>query len=410
MKPILTRAVFFVALLTPIQIVQANGHVVVTVANPVQSVYVTSTAEPVFVTVTRDNGSNRDGAVDLQSSPIQTPPSQSPVTPPSQTPVEKKISVTPSVTPSATPSVTPGVAPTVIPSLTPSQNPSVTPSATKKNDTSKAPSTTPTPTPNTGNGNGGSGNPASFTIAITNSYGVPLSLALGSNDPGPTPDGNPQPTVIDKASATTYTFPTGWAGRISIGKTLCGSNTLIEGSFPGDSWNSLDISYVDGYSVPITCSVNGNAVTGCNIDLFNQQGITCASPVDNGAACHNTAGDNGPAVQFFKACAGAAYTYPKDDTATNGSLQGRQISCCIGTSCPKPQNQKSSYKRNVDDVLSPPAAHAHQHLARHHVHHHARSQVHQLVQEAKLRRWFRRVIITSAVWLLAAHSTRLVPF
>lgn len=411
MKPTFTRAAFLVFLLTPIQTVLAHGTVVVTVLNPVQSIYVTSTAEPVFVTVTRHRGSENQPAAAASSSPIEAAPaassqSSSSNLPPGSTPLIIKTSVTlPSSSATEAPvqtpeqkkislaSITPGTAPTnnssattgSILSVIPSSVPSVTPSVTES-IVQESPSQTPLPTPiPTSTPAVYKGNPDSFTIAITNLHGVPLSLAFGSNDPGPTPDGNPQATVIGKASATTYTFPTGWAGRISVGKSLSGSNSLIEASFPGEQWNSIDVSYVDGYSVPITCSNNGQAVTGCSLDLW-KQGITCASPVDYGTACHNTAGDYGPAIQFFKACEGVAYTFPKDDTATNGSVQGKEISCCIGTSCPKPANQKS-YKRSLDgDVQSYPAhSHkSHQHLKRHQ--HHARSHVHQLVQEAKLKR------------------------
>lgn len=425
MKPTFTRAAFLVVLLTPVQTVLAHGTVVVTVQNPVQSIYVTSTAEPVFVTVTHQRGSKNQPAAAATSSPIEAaplassrssspseaapaassqssslslPPSSSslitqiPVKLPSssaaespvQTPEQKKISLA-SVTPETAPTINSSATTGSILSVITSSIPSVTPSATKS-IVQESPSQTPLPTPiPTSTPAVYKGNQDSFTIAITNLYGVPLSLAFGSNEHGPKPDGNPQATVIGKASATSYTFPTGWAGRISVGKSLSGSNSLIEASFPGEQWNSIDVSYVDGFSVPITCSNNGQAVTGCNLDLW-KQGITCAAPVDDGTACRNTAGDYGPAIQFFKACEGVAYTFPKDDTATNGSVQGKKISCCIGTSCPKPGNQKS-YKRSLDgDVQSYPAHYhkSHQHLKRHQ--HLARSHVHQLVQEAKLKR------------------------
>lgn len=413
MKPTFTRAAFLVVLLIPIQTVLAHRSVVVTVFNPLQSIYVTSTAEPVFVTVTRQRGSNDHPAAAASSSPSEaaaaaasssqssspsSPPSNTPnliiqtsTTPPSpssateapvQTPPEQNKITSASITPGTTSSIPSSSAtPSSIPSETPIAN-----NAIVQKSSSQAPLTTPIPTSAPAVVN--QGNPDSFTIAITNLYEAPVSLALGSNDPGPKPDGNPQATVLGKGSATTYTFPTGWAGRISVGKTICGSNSLIEASFPGEQWNSIDVSYVDGYSVPITCSNNDQAVTGCNLDLW-KQGNTCPSPIDNGAACHNTAGDYGPPIQFFKACEGAAYTYPKDDTATNGSVDGKSITCCIGTSCPKPAKQGSSYKKRSNGLDPSYPAHSHrhhQHLARHQHHHHARSQVHQLVQEAKLRR------------------------
>jgi len=51
------------------------------------------------------------------------------------------------------------------------------------------------------------------------------------------------------------------------------NSSKIEGSFivPEDTTViilDIDISYVDGYSVPITCSSGGITVTGCNIELF----------------------------------------------------------------------------------------------------------------------------------------------
>ena len=34
-------------------------------------------------------------------------------------------------------------------------------------------------------------------------------------------------------------------------------------------------SYVDGYYVHVTCSSEGTEVSGCNIELFGQPGISC---------------------------------------------------------------------------------------------------------------------------------------
>ena len=36
-----------------------------------------------------------------------------------------------------------------------------------------------------------------------------------------------------------------------------------------------EISFVDGYSVSITCSSEGTAVSDCNINLFKQLDISC---------------------------------------------------------------------------------------------------------------------------------------
>ena len=240
----------------------------------------------------------------------------------------------------------------------------------------------------------------SLKIHVTNQYGTPLSIAIGSNYGCPPPDGDPQPTTI--TDSITYSFPVGWAGRISVGKSLGGCNSLIEASYPPDWYRAVDVSYVDGYSVPITCSVDDRVVTGCNIELFDHG--TCDTPLDSGA-CPNSARfkNTGPAAPFFAPCQGSAYTYPQDDTATDGGVTGYEISCCIGTSCPTPPLQKSQQKRDVTsskswtDLVPGPVSkressaiersskHLHQHQERHRMIL-PRSHIHQLVQDAKLRR------------------------
>ena len=177
-----------------------------------------------------------------------------------------------------------------------------------------------------------------MTIAVTNVYGNHLSLSFGSDVGGPTPVGNPSPTKLADNAFTQYAFPTGWAGRIYVGPNLNPDGSKIEGSFTGPP--DIDVSYVDGHSVPITCSSEGVAVTGCNINLFKQPGILCNNQVD-GPVCLNPAQSiaNGPAPSFFAACAGAAYTYPNDNDANVGDLKSTIISCYISTSCDAPQRQ-----------------------------------------------------------------------
>ncbi|MCJ1386319.1 hypothetical protein MMC17_009445 [Xylographa soralifera] len=177
-----------------------------------------------------------------------------------------------------------------------------------------------------------------MTIGVTNVYGTQLSLSFGSNVGAPSAVGDPKPTALADAASTQYSFPTGWAGRIYVGPNLNYNGSKIEGSYTGPP--DIDVSYVDGYSVPITCSSEGIAVAGCNIDLFEQQGITCNTQVD-GPVCLNPAQDipMGPAPPFFAACAGAAYTYPKDDGANVSNLGSNLVSCCVGTSCEAPSRQ-----------------------------------------------------------------------
>lgn len=178
-----------------------------------------------------------------------------------------------------------------------------------------------------------------MTISIDNAYGTQLSLSFESNAGSAPPVGNPTPTTISPASATQYTFPKGWAGRIVVGPNTNENASKIEGSYT-DGPPDIDISYVDGFSVPITCSSEGVVVTGCNIDLFEHQSCETLVP---GPVCLNPARfhDNGPPTSFFAVCAGAAYTFPKDDLANKASLRSKLITCCIGTSCKAPDRQSS---------------------------------------------------------------------
>lgn len=250
-----------------------------------------------------------------------------------------------------------------------------------------------------------------MTISVTNAWTTQLSVFLGSNAGAPTPAGNPQPTVLAAAAATSYVLPPCWAGRISFDPS--GNSPLaskIEGSvgsagvpaqnIPGSTDLDIDVSYVDGYTVPITCSSGGKAVTGCNLDLFAMASCTGTNGVlsDDGTACMNPTNDpvgNGPPTPFFAPCAGAAYTFPNDNNANDGAVDN-VVSCCIGTSCKAPARQgKAGTKRGEEEAprrarfleerekagmslvgreTSPAAAHlrAHKHrhgLKRGHVHH-----------------------------------------
>ena len=102
-----------------------------------------------------------------------------------------------------------------------------------------------------------------LTINIVNHFGEPLSIFYGSNADGPSALGDPGPGTL--TSSTQLLCPSDWAGRITIGKNYDPRGSKIEASFvPPDYVPDVDISYVDGYSVPITCSCSGLPVTGCN--------------------------------------------------------------------------------------------------------------------------------------------------
>ena len=168
-----------------------------------------------------------------------------------------------------------------------------------------------------------------LTINVINSFGSPLSIFYGSNAGAPTPINNPGSGTL--SSSTQVLFPSGWAGRITIGGNYDPKGSKIEASYSSPDYvPDVDVSYVDGYSVPITCSCSGVAVTGCNgelryhvlparskvadlsktVQLFDE-GQTCASQ-GPGPICYNPEEDvpDGPAAPFFAPCAGAAYTYP----------------------------------------------------------------------------------------------------
>ena len=117
-----------------------------------------------------------------------------------------------------------------------------------------------------------------MTITVTNLLGNDMSLSFGSDAGGPSRVGNPSSTSLHDNGFTQYAFPTGWAGRICVGPDFNPNGSKIEGSYTGPP--DIDISYIDGYSVPITCSSEGTPVSGCNIDLFKQPNIPCNNQVE----------------------------------------------------------------------------------------------------------------------------------
>ena len=221
-----------------------------------------------------------------------------------------------------------------------------------------------------------------MNIAIENHWSEPLSISYGDNEGLPGALG--APTAAPLGTSTNIAYPTGWAGRIYIGKTVNSADSKIEGSTTGA--NDIDVSYVDGFSVPITCSDADEVVTGCNIDLFSVGG-NCTHMVGDRDVCLNPMQGvaDGPSDPWFLPCQGAAYTFPNDNVANNGDTRTPDITCCIGTEamgCKAPErqgkgnNKASKAKRGLHlSSLKPhTAAHAHSHLARHlnsaRAHHH----------------------------------------
>ena len=238
-----------------------------------------------------------------------------------------------------------------------------------------------------------------MTIKIKNNWPQPLSISYGDNEGSPNALGTPAEAPLAKETSVVY--PTGWAGRIYVGEINDPGNSKIEGSTTG--WNDIDVSYVDGYSVPITCSNDEEPITGCNIDLWSVSG-ECSHKVGDNNVCLNpmVSIPDGPSTPWFLPCQGAAYTFPNDNVANNGNTHTDTVTCCIGTKemgCEAPErqgkgnNQASkrslpekplAFKDAVEEARahSPhEAAHTHSHLKRHL--HHRRSQGHAIPRGLK---------------------------
>lgn len=222
-----------------------------------------------------------------------------------------------------------------------------------------------------------------MTVAITNYWTAPLSVSYFQNSDSPSAVGAPEPAPL--GTSTQVVFPTNWAGRIVIGKTTDADGSKIEGSTT--VWNDIDVSYVDGFSVPIVCSNATAPVTGCNINLWDVSG-PCNNTVGEEAVCLNPMQGvpDGPADPWFLPCQGVAYTFPNDNVANDGNTGTLDVSCCIGTgemgcSAPAMQgkgNDKAS--KRAFSVLEKPLEveeatehgegdstlpHAHSHLRKH---------------------------------------------
>ncbi|POS77412.1 hypothetical protein DHEL01_v204189 [Diaporthe helianthi] len=184
--------------------------------------------------------------------------------------------------------------------------------------------------------------PEYLTIEIINAYGQDITTAHASNAGAPTPvDGPIPPGVIPDGASASFAVPTGWAGNVAMNRgdwTLNGDVSLLEAAFINpDDWEfavaGVDVSYVNGFTVPIMCECDGERVAGCETDLFDTQ--LKARDVFPGEvnAVINPLRDDLDATsadEFFEPCQGLAYTFPSDHDANSfGSCQSGLISCCI---------------------------------------------------------------------------------
>jgi hypothetical protein len=101
---------------------------------------------------------------------------------------------------------------------------------------------------------------------------------------------------------------------------------------------NINVSYVNRYSVFITCFSQGVAITSCNIDFFKQ--VTCRDQID-GLVCLNSAVNlaDRPSLCFFVPCASAAYIFPYNNKANISNLESILIFCYISTLCEAPPQQ-----------------------------------------------------------------------
>ncbi|KAL8831491.1 MAG: hypothetical protein Q9191_000832 [Dirinaria sp. TL-2023a] len=194
-----------------------------------------------------------------------------------------------------------------------------------------------------------------FTINIENRAGPGYYVSWANNPNSPNAINGVSNGALGSSAMGVY--PTGWAGRIMIGKSddpaVLNRGSMIVGSFI-NGFSSFDVSYIEGYSVPIVCSCQGTVVAGCNTALEHTgtecpepgPADTCYNPLRSSAQAPGTQAD-----PFFQPCQGNAMTYPQDfQPVTNPHCDDSAIYCCVGSSCP--QNKYQPQKRSFDDEES----------------------------------------------------------
>ncbi len=105
-----------------------------------------------------------------------------------------------------------------------------------------------------------------MTISMINMYDNQLSLFFDSNVDDFSSIDNSSVIILSDNVFTQYAFSTEWAERVYVSSNLNLDDSKIEDSYTNSS--DIDVSYVNDYSVLITCSFEGTAVFDCNVDLF----------------------------------------------------------------------------------------------------------------------------------------------
>ena len=160
---------------------------------------------------------------------------------------------------------------------------------------------------------------------------------------------------------------TSFSGQVAVGGA---GGTIFEGNAAGMYW---DVSFITGFSVPMLCSNPAGDKSGCSINLA-ATGTKCPQP--SGTICTNPVGSNGAkqpgayegnaaAVPwcyacsapdpYFQPCAGAGYTFPYDDAATQSSGgNSGTVTCCIGTGCGSTGREGDTKTGHAEPTRSPP--------------------------------------------------------
>ncbi|KAH8903774.1 hypothetical protein BR93DRAFT_981111 [Coniochaeta sp. PMI_546] len=158
--------------------------------------------------------------------------------------------------------------------------------------------------------------PLMMTITVINKHVTQVSTYHAHEAGGPTAvKGSAGSGTMAKGATASLALPTGWAGNIAVAeyggpRGVVGDESLIEANFKKPDGYSVaaadvDVSYVNGFSIPIVCSCEGAGAT-----------------------------------PFSKPCQGGAYTYVNDHKANGfGVCQSGRFTCCIGTACDRDPKQ-----------------------------------------------------------------------
>ncbi|KAH8660397.1 hypothetical protein BX600DRAFT_488573 [Xylariales sp. PMI_506] len=191
--------------------------------------------------------------------------------------------------------------------------------------------------------------PEYLTITFINSHGSPISTQHVHDPSAPAAvSGYVSPGTMANGATAAFAVPTGWIGNVAFADAayeITGDDTLLEGNFiVPDGYDfavaDIDVSYVNGMTLAITCSCSGTVVTGCNKNLWLLN--TCGDEDGQGACVNPLRADEDAtaAAPFFAPCEHAAWTYVNDDAANSfGQCQSGQVTCCVGASCPADPKQ-----------------------------------------------------------------------